>query len=131
MKKIKWPKLVLEEAKNLKKFATKTELDNLDFNRLEPDAPYACIYGQITQENCYHPRAIELIEKCCSRVYKSGESHQRNGRLSCDLNGNPKNSKRSAYWSPIEVFICNPGNQTNGANERLIAYLKGEKRTLK
>lgn len=60
--------LVKKEAANLKKNATKEELAKLDFDRLDGDSPYSCMYGQMTG-HCYSNRASELIFNCCERVY--------------------------------------------------------------
>jgi len=126
-KKIVYPALVKQEAKNLKKFATKRELDKLNFDRLVPENAERCIYGQMTG-SCWNGRAIQLIEKSCSRVYNEGQ--EGNSLRDCKLNGSPKKKQRHSYYSPIEVFIYKDGNMENGANERLIKYLKGEIRTL-
>lgn len=117
--------LVKEEAKNLKKHATKKELSNLDFNYLGSESAVRCVYGQMVG-NCFHPRAIELIQKSCKRVYKADKDDIRD----CTINGSPKNKVRNhwnnSYFSPIEVFIDQPINKENGNNEKLIKYLKGE-----
>ena|SRR6187402_3229214 len=112
--------LVKEEAKNLKKNATEKELKYLNFETLNPNNLFNCIYGQIGG-NCDSIRSIELQKKCCSRVYKRG------GDLSdSKVNGSPKRLSRYSYWSPIEVFITQESNKENGNNERLVKYLKGE-----
>lgn len=122
-KKIVYPALVKEEAKNLRKFATPRELSYLDFTSLDPGNASSCIYGQMT-DNCFSLRAIELIERSCKRVYN--ESDGINALVGCKLNGSPLKSTRVNYWSPIEVFIYKIKNQENGANAKLISYLKGE-----
>lgn len=121
---MKFPKLVIDEAKALKKHAMKYEKDRLDFVRLEATSTYRCIYGQMTGW-CYSERAVELIEKCAKRVYvaergvsMTTESH---------LNGSPKTAHRDEYWSPIEVFI---GKEDEGANEKLVKFIKGEIKSL-
>lgn len=130
MRKItKFPKLVIEEAKNLKKNATKEELENLNFEELDPDWPVKCIYGQMTG-SCNSERAVNLIVTCAKRVYHSNCS---NGKtLSNKLNGSPVGLHRNKYWSPIEVFIINAKyNDSSEMNNKLIQYLKGERKTLK
>lgn len=130
MKRFKYPALVKTEAKNLRKFATKEELDKLiqeDFNPRHSDN---CIYGLLTG-NCDSPRAIELIKSCAPRVYKSGNYVQIGDNdwvLSNKLNGSPKKISRVEFWSPIECFIY-PNKQKEAAI-RLLKYLKGEIKTL-
>lgn len=57
-------KRTLEEITNLKQYATKEEINKLDFTDLNPNLRYSCIYGQMTG-NCWSPRALELITLCC------------------------------------------------------------------
>ncbi len=106
--------LVISEAKKLKKNATLDEIKRLDFERLCTDSPTSCIYGQMTKLSC--KRVIE----------RDDDMNGINGTL----NGSPLESFRSEYWSPIEVFIDRLRNNTNGNNERLIKFLKGETKTL-
>lgn len=122
---MKFPKLVIKEAKVLKRRATKQELSILDINRLVPTSASHCIYGQMTG-NCFSDRAIELIEKCASRVYRGdivGVSQVERRHL----NGTPKKKSRYEYWSPIEVFIAKNDYKMNN---RLIQFLKGEIKSL-
>lgn len=125
--------LVKKEAANLKKNASKEEIGKLRFDLLVPANTNKCIYGQMTGF-CYSIRANDLIKNCAERVYKN------NGRdyvRELPLNGKPTFLRSDSIWraaqyySPIEVFILQPGNQENGNNERLIKYLKGETKTLK
>lgn len=125
-------KLVKEEARNLKKFATKEEINKLGVRALDPESKYSCVYGLMTG-NCFSERAVELIEKSCKRVYNKGRL---NGVEDAKVNGSPKNKDRNEYgpckyYSPIEVFIYQYENRENGNNERLIKYLKGEIKTLR
>lgn len=114
--------LVRQEAANLKKFAYKKELKNLDFNELNPLEYSRCIYGQMTG-HCNSPRAIKLIRQCAEKVIESvGPVSQSN-----EINGSPKNLKRYMFWSPIEVFVTHAIEKKNKA---LIDYLKGETKTL-
>jgi hypothetical protein len=142
MKKFKYPALVRTEAKNLRKFTTKEEKENLDYNRLNPRNEMSCIYGLLTN-NCFSERAEELIVKSCPRVYKyDSDGFSTPVKLSSTLNGKPKigirylndieekRDLKSSFWSAIEVFIWNKKNQDSGANERLLKYIKGEIRTL-
>lgn len=124
---MKFPKLVIEEAKALKRHASEQERQNLNFEDLNPVCPDRCIYGQITG-GCFNDRAIELIEKCAKRVYRGNKGIQMIKRH--DLNGSPKDKNRFSYWSPIEVFIARRVDGQDQANEKLIQFLKGEIKTL-
>lgn len=111
--------LVKEEASKLKKFATKEELDRLDFKRIDPMSGFDCIYGQMTG-SCFSTRALELVQKCAipysSSIYMFSE---------------PKLKFNEEYfrsYSPIEYFIYNT-NMYN--NKILIDYLKGKRKTLR
>ncbi len=117
-------KLVIAEAKQLKLNATKSELESLNFNTLNPSRTTSCIYGQMTG-NCFSSRATELIELSCEKVYKCNYLNHPT-ELGGDLNGSPKEADRGSYWSPIELFISKRVNKDNDNNERLIAFLKGE-----
>ena len=117
--------LVKEEAKNLKKYANKYELELISFDKLIVDSPTRCIYGQATGE-CFSKRATELIKKCCTRVYENSFY-----MFDAKVNGSPEKLSRSNFWSPIEVFIANEVNQTNGNNKRLVDYLTGKSKKLK
>lgn len=119
--------LVLDEATKLKENITTDERSYLSFRTLLTSDSTRCVYGQITG-SCWSKRAVELIEASCQKVLapiKGGEG------IRGTLNGSPKESNRWNYWSPIEVFIDKPRNQENGNNERLIAFLKDETKTLK
>lgn len=127
--------LATVEAKNLKKHATQEELNELNLENVDPDRPTKCIYGLMT-DDCYSDRAAELIQKCCTKVYKS-ELRERFGRYvnKSLLNGAPTKipegeSRKFLYHSPIEVLIFGD----NGGEEsikKLVPYLKGETKTLK
>ncbi len=127
-KKIVFPALVREEAKNLKKYATESEISKLDIESFSPKYGHSCIYGMLTGD-CHTLRATELIEQCAKRVYKTPEEYiPGKDYLANKLNGSPKKAYRSKYWSPIEVYIY-PNKNLDGA-KKLIKYLKGEIRTL-
>ncbi len=121
---MKFPELVIEEATNLKRLATKEELANLDFDQLNPQDARYCIYGQMTG-SCWSARTKELIPLCCERVYECDKEN--NPELTvegaCVLNGSPIGKSRHEYWSPIEVFIAQENKE---ANQMLILFLKGE-----
>lgn len=133
---MKFPKLVIEEAKNLKKFATTEEINKLDAHTLDADSKFDCVYGKMTG-NCFSERAKELIVKSCKKVYAT------DGYLSdARLNGSPKGKSRNteggrtfgaktSYWSPIEVFIYTAKvKQDKDSPAELIKFLKGEIKTL-
>ncbi len=119
--------LVTKEAKALLLNATESELSNLDFGILNSKNRRTCVYGQMTND-CFNNRATRLIELCCDRVYNADPTAF---GISGILNGSPMQKARTNYWSPIEVFIDIPSNKTNGNNEVLIAFLKGERKTLR
>src|SRR5689334_4198531 len=123
MRKItEFPKLVIEEAKNLKKLASGEEKSRLNFKELDPEFPTACIYGQMTK-NCHSERAVELIRECASRVYYRNIGNTLLVGDTSKLNGSPKKIGRSLYWSPIEVFISRANTTEKGKkmNEKLIS----------
>lgn len=125
--------LVKKEAKALLTHATKEERESLDFNNLDPDHKSRCIYGQMTGR-CTSKRASQLIRKSCEKVYRFGEA----GPIDEDavLSGKPRKNRNDnlhswlpeplEYFSPIEVYILNPGAK----NKELIEYLRGERKTL-
>lgn len=121
---MKFPKLVIEEAKALRKHATKDEKAILNFESLNPHNDWKCIYGQMTG-HCHSERAVKLIKKCCRRVYKRTVIPQYT--TAKQLNGSPVEMNRFDFWSPIEVFIAKENHQ---ANAKLISYLKGEIKSL-
>ena len=142
MKRFKYPALVVSEAKNLRKYATKEELTKLNINEFNPKSQYGCIYGLMCN-TCYSKRAEELIVKSAKRVYKFDDFSGLPNKqfLSKTLNGKPKFDGRysidkescelhETFFSPIEIFVYKEKNQKSGANERLIKYLKGEIKTL-
>lgn len=134
MKKFKFPALVVDEAKNLRKHTTPKEKENLDFENLSTNSISGCVYGQLTGD-CYSSRASELIMKCAKRVYitttgingfakRPGESKK--------LNGRPKETRnmfQGKYWSPIEVFIDRATTPPE-ANEYLLNFIKGKRRSI-
>lgn len=130
MRKItKFPKLVIDEAKNLKKFATPEELARLNIKNFDPNHTERCIYGLCTGD-CNSSRAMELIKWCARRVYNAADTFK-----NAKLNGSPsKKGPRSwlsmPYLSPIEVFIGRNKDINDQMNAKLIAFLKGERKRL-
>lgn len=100
--------LVIEEATNLKKYATKKELSKLNYNTLGGDRIDKCVYGQMT-DNCFSRRSYNLIRNCTSRVFNVKDTDDIfNGKL----NGKPSKldepERRYKYYiSPIEQFLYN------------------------
>lgn len=120
--------LVKDEAIALRQHATPHELAMLDIDTLD-NTPNDCIYGQMTGY-CNSPRAVELIENCCSRVYESSDYR---------LNGSPKERTRSTdggtihYFSPIETMLAIADDKSPDFDlriteniENLVSYLRGE-----
>lgn len=121
--------LVKAEAKMLKEHATPKQINKLKFKDLLPDHTEMCIYGQMTGY-CFSLAASNLINKCCKQTYNNGKKTF----INCTLNGKPHkrtNRESSDFWSPIEVFIAIKNNDMNGNNAALVAYIKGETKTLK
>lgn len=124
--------LVVEEAVNLKKYATKKELSKLDYTHLAGNHPDNCIYGQLTG-SCNSARAYRLIRKCCDKVYKEEESADII-LLGKNLNGKPKklecpSSRLDYYSSPIENFLIRYKKEYIDSSifaKKLIKFLKGE-----
>lgn len=127
---MKFPKLVIQEAKALKENATEKEIHNLDFETLDSENANRCIYGQMTGI-CFSQRATELIQKCAERVYKEGPMDGDYVHDGAILNGSPVGMNRFSYFSPIEVFISKAQTTENDeANKKLIQFIKGEIKNL-
>lgn len=129
--------LVLIEATNLRKFATRLEKARLDFDTLNPEYGSRCIYGQMTG-NCFCERAVDLIVSSASEVYEIINPDR--ALVNVKLNGPPIVMRRkrvayvqSGFYSPIEIFISKNANKKNGNISALVNYLKGKtnKLTLK
>lgn len=119
--------LVKIEADNLRRFATEKELDSLDFNTLDATNIHYCIYGQMT-DSCTNDRALDLIEKCCDRVYQKSNTglglYKTYDNESAITKYIHSDERLAYYMSPIEKFILLPLNGENA--KALIDYLKGE-----
>lgn len=130
--------LVVEEAINLKKHATKEELLKLNYSDMSGDSQFSCIYGQMTGD-CLSKRAYELIHKCCQRVYITNDISNRLGAST--LNGKPEKlaenliiDRLDYYSSPIEVFLFKYKEELYTDSiyvKRLVKFLKGEINELK
>lgn len=118
--------LVIKEATKLRKAATPQEISRLIFEDLSPISRGNCIYGMATGD-CYSERAGYLILECCEKVFVKDSS---SGMDKVQLNGPPTPelmvNRDFKHFSPIEIFILSGNNRTNGNNEMLIDYLKGE-----
>ena len=118
--------LAIEEATRLKKFATSKEIANLNFSTLDVEDSNKCVYGQMTG-TCYSERALQLITKCCPRIYDCRDEYllPSEGRL----NGEPYNcdpiTRRLEYHSAIEVLIFYQ-NGGRPAADQIVSFIKGE-----
>lgn len=112
---------VTQEAKNIRKYATKDERARLDFERLIPQSPRRCIYGQMTG-TCRSSRAIQLLSKCALPYW----SFKTSRKLPEAKRKNTSYGESDIYFSPIESYIMQP----KADNKALIAFIKGETDTL-
>ena len=126
--------LIKQEADEIIKNASEEELSVLSAAGVK-NTVNGYVYGQMTG-HCNSERALELIEKCCTRVY----DHTENPYLL--LNGSPVGKKRIGsynqikFFSPIEAMLLyidrsqayNLLMTENISN--LIKYLKGETKEL-
>lgn len=111
--------LVINEATNLKKYASAEERARLDFGQLDGSHSSLCVYGQMTR-NCYSFEAIKLLDLCTKPYSKDLED-----KIPAIYgNFNPFFGRRD--FSPIEYYIC----QRKAKNKTLINFLKGETETL-
>lgn len=129
----KMQELTIQEANKLKQFASKTELNNLDFEELNPASDINCIYGQMTGD-CYGARSSELLSKCANRMYSTvgASGYLKDSKLNgaiADMTTRVEGI--DLYHSPIKVFVIQKRNKNNSNNMHLIAFLKGETKTLK
>lgn len=121
--------LVVEEATNLRIHATNEEKSNLNLNQLVYSSPTNCIYGLMTG-HCFEERAVELIDKCCQKVYKvEGELEIRDLPLNGSPAGKERNRVKCEYYSPIEVLLDNEGWRATSKESsiaKVIQFIKGE-----
>ena len=103
--------LVISEIKLLKANATEEEKGKLI-------SPYPlCIYCQLT-DDCNNKRGIELMDKCCEKVYNADDE-------------NPVEfSQAEDFNTPSGLFMDLSVNHTNGNNTAIINFLKDETQTL-
>lgn len=127
--------LVIEEATNLKKYATKEELSRLDYDNLDGDSKSRCIYGQMTGD-CSSYRANELIIKCAQKVYNTTDTDDR--IVKSVLNGKPYkidkvNERLDFYISPIEKFLYKykRGYKESTKIKKLVNFLQDKTQELK
>lgn len=125
--------LVKKEAENLRDRLKVKEKHKLNFEKLNPNYPSYCIYGQATG-HCESERANFLIRNCCERVYEVTTNINR--FENCKLNGKPKkvpdDKRMDKYFSPIELYIYQNRRSVSRKkyNKILIDYLKGLTDTL-
>lgn len=131
--------LVIEEAKNIKNYAKKEEIDNLKYDYLAGYSKHDCIYGQMTGD-CESERSYRLIHSCCNRVYSTQNTPTgSNTIISSKLNGKPKQlgdycNRARYYVSPIEKFLYLYKRDRNFHStkiKKLVKFLKGEIQELK
>lgn len=106
---------VLKELINIKKYATKEELDNLNFNTLNTNNEHHCIYGQMA-ESCHSYRGKALIRLCC-KTKTSFESIY--GNYTIDF---PPRFNDRFYISYLENCIVKFSHNNNN----IIKFLKSE-----
>lgn len=124
--------LVKEEAAKLREALKPKEAANLNFENLQPENYWLCIYGQATGD-CNSIRATDLIRGCCSKTYNTFGD----GLENAVLNGAPtvyniypyqsQQADERMHFSPIEIFIVAASPEQN---EKLIQYLRKETDTL-
>lgn len=129
------------EVKALKKNATKEELANLDFEEFDPTNIKRCIYGQMTG-SCKSPRAKELMDSACIRVFNLGYTDIENAPVTEALkvlNGGYEGqtwnggmyegmfSRSFNYLSALEGYIATK----NAKNKHILAFLKDRSRKIK
>ncbi len=103
----------LNEIKNIKKHATKEEIERLNFETFNPKRASFCIYGQMTG-SCYSDRAIELGPKCYQSSYvgfTEGKIDLRSGKA----------------FTALEKYVAYADPQIN---RNIIDFIKGERTSL-
>lgn len=117
MKKSRFLKEVMDEIQNIKDKATKEEISNLDFDRLDIMHNLKCIYGQMTG-SCHSERAREITPK----EYPSVASSRNEESFTTLKKEDTFNKKAHKRFTALEVYIT----IKNANNKGVIAYLKGE-----
>lgn len=112
--------LVRHEAYALKFFASKEELNKLDFSKLNPNHENNCIYGQMTG-CCWSDRAISLLNDCTEPYSYSLNEYFYPSKNKFTY-GSLFKDRAGVNFSPIEFYIFRPESN----NETLIKFLKGE-----
>ncbi len=137
-------KNVVQEVNNIKKYATKSEINKLDFDNLIPDSHSRCIYGQMTGD-CRSSRASNLIYKSCKSYINDGgiitskfkdiQSNIVNNipgvkNLKSFKNNRLKkgyyNIHTIEYYSSLETYLFHKGAKI----KHIIDYLKGNTKKL-
>lgn len=120
------------EAANLRKYATKEELNRLDLQSFNPKEEHFCIYGQMTG-SCWSARASNLIKSsapvCLGEIQGGHKLEIKALNYTPDdwesYDGTCKDYT-CRHWSPIESYIWDEDNSQKLQNKKLISYLKGE-----
>lgn len=120
MSKLISAKLIIQEANNIKKFATPGEIKKLVLKNFNPTSPYKCIYG-LMADHCNSDRAFELIKKCCTKILD--RYYNNNIKLvKNDIDLRRKLVRHWYYMTPIEWIILD--NKSIG--KLIIRYIKGK-----
>lgn len=120
---------VLSEATSLRELATPPEKNNLNVYTIFPSNREKCVYGQMTG-SCNSPRAIELMQKCCTQYFHNEDYDLTSLReVLSHVNGKdsvvvaPRVRRHGiAYFSSIESYIIIKGAKC----AELLSYIKGE-----
>ena len=116
--------LVIEEALNIKENATSEEIAKLDEDKVNGEDQRKCIYGLMTG-HCNTDRAIELIKKCCTRVYNVKNWENRLNGHASDIHVGSQDHRHVIYLSPIELAISYSYGGKYAARN-IIKFIKGE-----
>ena len=119
--------LVIKEATNIKRLATKEEVEKLNICFFAPANFNNCIYGQMTGD-CNSPRAINLIQSCSELFYSvpfglSAEKH-----LITTISLNRRRRGQFTNYSPIEFYIQTVDDKLS--HKILIDFLQDKTKTL-
>jgi hypothetical protein len=116
-------RLVIAEARKLKKLITPEEINRLDPYKLDGKSNSKCIYGLITG-SCKSERAKELIDACTTKVFVT-KAGFKCAVLDSELGDRPEiafaDERVYFYVSPIEKLTYK--SPENGV--RILNYLKG------
>jgi hypothetical protein len=127
-------KEAIKEIKNLKKHATKEQLDELDVRLLQADSARSCIYGQMTG-SCYSIEANKLLVKCAKPLYSDITDSSPRSFINYALRNRSNPFKHDMpfwggreYYSALEAFIYHDDRLIT--HEAIIDYLQDKTYTL-